>query len=96
MELGDEIRDIFFLECADLLEELHAKLSDVETGESDIEDMNAIFRAVHSIKGGAGSFDLPELVGFTHIFENVLDLLRSEQAPSMKKQQPSSCNLPMF
>ncbi|MEM7727790.1 MAG: chemotaxis protein CheA [Pseudomonadota bacterium] len=80
MELGDEIRDIFFLECADLMAELHGKLAEVEQGGGDVEDLNAIFRAVHSVKGGAGSFDLPELVGFAHIFENVLDLLRSGKA----------------
>ncbi|WP_298914991.1 chemotaxis protein CheA [uncultured Algimonas sp.] len=80
MELGDEIRDIFFLECADLLAELNGKLADIQGGASDVEDLNAVFRAVHSIKGGAGSFDLPDLVGFAHIFENVLDLLRSGKA----------------
>ncbi|MGB6230406.1 MAG: Hpt domain-containing protein, partial [Litorimonas sp.] len=73
----DEIQEIFFLECADLMADLHGRLAVVESGESDMEDLNAIFRAVHSIKGGAGSFDLPQLVGFSHIFENVLDMLRS-------------------
>ncbi|MGB3456065.1 MAG: chemotaxis protein CheA [Litorimonas sp.] len=73
----DEIKEIFFVECDDLLSELNGKLADVEQGSSDAEDLNAIFRAVHSIKGGAGSFGLDALIGFAHTFENVLDLLRS-------------------
>jgi chemotaxis protein histidine kinase CheA len=45
--------------------------------------VNAVFRAVHSIKGGAGAFNLDELVHFAHVFESVLDHLRAGRlAPS--------------
>ncbi len=39
--------------------------------------VNAVFRAVHSIKGGAGAFSLDDLVRFAHVFENTLDHMRS-------------------
>ncbi|MGO4841222.1 Hpt domain-containing protein, partial [Rhizobiaceae sp. 2RAB30] len=49
----------------------------IERQESDSETINAVFRAVHSIKGGAGAFGLDELVRFAHTFETTLDLMRS-------------------
>ena len=45
------------------------KLLAMEEGSSDIETVNAVFRAVHSIKGGAGAFKLHHLVRFAHCFE---------------------------
>ena len=44
---------------------------------ADAETVNAVFRAVHSIKGGAGAFQLDRLVRFAHAFETALDLMRS-------------------
>ncbi len=49
----------------------------MEAGARDTETVNAVFRAVHSIKGGAGAFALNDLVTFTHRFETVLDAIRS-------------------
>jgi two-component system chemotaxis sensor kinase CheA len=46
-------------------------------GQTDSETVNAVFRAVHSIKGAAGAFSMDELVGFAHTFETVLDHVRS-------------------
>jgi two-component system chemotaxis response regulator CheY len=46
------------------------------TGAGDIETVHAVFRAVHSIKGGAGAFGLDDLVTFAHLFETVLDEMR--------------------
>jgi len=71
------IRDTFFEECEDLLAALADGLALIETGNEDSETINAVFRAVHSIKGGAGAFGLAALVGFAHRFETVLDALRS-------------------
>jgi len=71
------IRDTFFEECEDLLAALADGLALIETGTEDSETINAVFRAVHSIKGGAGAFGLSALVGFAHRFETVLDALRS-------------------
>jgi two-component system chemotaxis sensor kinase CheA len=43
----------------------------------DIETVHGVFRAVHSIKGGGGAFGLTTLVEFAHVFETVLDQMRS-------------------
>src|SRR5690606_17083190 len=48
-----------------------------EREEGDLETINAVFRAVHSIKGGAGAFGLDDLVRFAHTFETTLDGMRS-------------------
>jgi two-component system chemotaxis sensor kinase CheA len=72
----NELRDGFFEECVELLEVLDEGLSAFEDGSSDSETINAMFRAVHSIKGGAGAFGLNDLVSFAHVFENVLDDIR--------------------
>ncbi|HVY87748.1 MAG TPA: chemotaxis protein CheA, partial [Hyphomonadaceae bacterium] len=48
-------------------------------GEGDDETVNAVFRAVHSVKGGAGAFALEALVRFAHTFETTLDKVRSGQ-----------------
>jgi two-component system chemotaxis sensor kinase CheA len=72
-----EIRASFFVECEELLESLQDALSDMDEGNHDNETINIVFRAVHSIKGGAGAFGLNALVGFAHRYETVLDELRS-------------------
>lgn len=73
------IKQVFFEECGEQLTELETGLLEMEEGNSDPERINAIFRAVHSIKGGAGAFDLEVLVHFSHVFENTLDLIRANQ-----------------
>ena len=79
MDAMEEIRQTFFEECAEQLAELEAGLLAIENGEADSDTVNAVFRAVHSIKGGAGAFCLDELVAFAHIFETTLDELRSNR-----------------
>lgn len=71
-----EIRASFFIECEELLEALQDGLEAMSDGEIDSETINVVFRAVHSIKGGAGAFGLDQLVGFAHKFENALDAVR--------------------
>lgn len=73
----DEIRVVFFQECSDLLEELEDGLYAMRDGEETDDTVNAVFRAVHSIKGGAGAFGLDLLVSVSHQFETVLDKVRS-------------------
>ena len=72
-----EIRASFFVECEELLESLQDALTVMDAGEHDNETVNVVFRAVHSIKGGAGAFALKHLVAFAHRYETVLDELRS-------------------
>lgn len=71
-----EIRASFFVECEELLEDLQDALAVIADARGDPEALNTIFRAVHSIKGGAGAFGLAALVDFAHRFETVLDRLR--------------------
>jgi two-component system chemotaxis sensor kinase CheA len=72
-----EIRASFFVECEELLESLQDALGEMDEGQHDNETINVVFRAVHSIKGGAGAFGLDALVSFAHRYETVLDELRS-------------------
>lgn len=72
-----EIRETFFIECEELLEAMEADLLLMSEGNADSETVNAVFRAVHSIKGGAGAFALDELVRFAHKFETTLDEVRN-------------------
>ena len=74
-----EIRLTFFQECEEQLTALENGLLAMQEGESDSETVNAVFRAVHSIKGGAGAFKLDALVSFAHVFETALDKVRSGQ-----------------
>ncbi|MEO1014227.1 MAG: chemotaxis protein CheA [Pseudomonadota bacterium] len=77
MDQMEEIRETFFLECEELLEAMEAGLLSMNSGEADAETVNAVFRAVHSIKGGAGAFGLESLVRFAHSFETTLDEVRA-------------------
>ena len=72
-----DLRNLFFQECDEQLVELENGLGELQAGGGDDETINAVFRAVHSIKGGAGAFDLGEIVHFAHVFENTLDLVRT-------------------
>ena len=72
-----EIRASFFIECEELLEALQDGLQAMDDGDNDTETINVVFRAVHSIKGGAGAFGLEELVRFAHRFETVMDEIRA-------------------
>ena len=75
-----DIRGAFFVECEDLMEALNDGLDRIDDSWEDGADpevVNAVFRAVHSIKGGAGAFKLDALVRFAHQFETTLDALRA-------------------
>lgn len=83
MDAMAAIKVTFFQECEEQLAELESGLLSLEGGDDNPETVNAIFRAVHSIKGGAGAFALDALVRFAHVFETVLDGMRSGMiAPS--------------
>lgn len=73
----EELKQTFFEECHELLASLEEALTIMGDGEADPETVNSAFRAIHSVKGGAGTFGLNSLVDFTHHFENALDLVRS-------------------
>ncbi|MDZ4261609.1 MAG: Hpt domain-containing protein, partial [Pseudomonadota bacterium] len=69
----------FFAEADDLLNSMEAALLRMDEGDKDMETINEIFRAAHTIKGSAGLFGLDDIVSFTHIVENVLDRARDEK-----------------
>ncbi len=77
MDTMAAIKQTFFQECEEQLAELEDGLLIIEREEGDLETINAVFRAVHSIKGGAGAFGLDDLVRFAHTFETTLDGMRS-------------------
>ncbi len=72
----EDIQAIFLQECEEGLASAEAALLSIKAGEHDQETINTIFRAVHSIKGGAGAFGFAALQSFTHHFETLLDKAR--------------------
>ncbi|MDF7647130.1 chemotaxis protein CheA [Erwiniaceae bacterium L1_54_3] len=76
MELND-FSQIFFSEAEELLAEMEQQLLQLDVAAPDIEQLNAIFRAAHSLKGGAGTFGFDALQETTHLLENLLDEARS-------------------
>src|SRR5438445_3568479 len=72
----EELKVTFFDEANGGLVNLEAGLTEIREGTGSDDTVNAIFRAVHSIKGGAGVFGFSDLIGFAHVFETVLDAVR--------------------
>ncbi|AWP80214.1 MULTISPECIES: chemotaxis protein CheA [Bordetella] len=69
--------ETFFDEADELLAQMEQLLLELDVGAPDIEQLNAIFRAAHSIKGGAATFGcFQKLAGTTHLLENLLDAIR--------------------
>jgi two-component system chemotaxis sensor kinase CheA len=66
----------FFEEADELLAEMEQRLLSLDLQAPDSEDLNAIFRAAHSIKGGAATFGFKALTDTTHLLENLLDRAR--------------------
>ena len=67
---------VFFEETEELLAEMEKLLLAVDVSHPDPEDLNAIFRAAHSIKGGASTFGITDLGEVTHVLETLLDRIR--------------------
>src|SRR3954463_896483 len=72
----EELKRTFFDECGELLQEMETGLTDLQDGSGSEDTVHAGFRAVHSIKSGAGIFGFEALVNFAHVFETVLDSVR--------------------
>jgi two-component system chemotaxis sensor kinase CheA len=67
---------VFFEETDEHLANMESLLLGLDIAEPDNEQLNAIFRAAHSIKGSAGTFGFTDMAQVTHILENLLDRLR--------------------
>jgi two-component system, chemotaxis family, sensor kinase CheA len=72
---------VFFEECAEHLAEMEQILISLADQQPDHEQLNAIFRAAHSIKGGAGIFGFDDMTIVTHVMESLLDRLRKNEMP---------------
>ena len=72
----EQLKLTFFDECSEALQQIEAGLTDIRSGQGSDDTINAVFRGVHSVKGGAGIFGFEALVEFAHVFETVLDALR--------------------
>ena len=71
-----QFHQVFFEESFEGLDIMESGLLGMEPGQADSEEINAIFRAAHSIKGGAGTFGFTDVANFTHIMETLLDEMR--------------------
>ncbi len=72
----DEVRQAYVAECHELLAGMEANLLRLEQEPGDSQALNAIFRAAHTIKGGAGIVECDYIVAFTHVVENALEAAR--------------------
>jgi two-component system chemotaxis sensor kinase CheA len=74
-------RTIFFEEAQEHLANVEAILLRMDIDAPHPDDLNGIFRAVHSIKGSAAMLGYNEMAALTHLQENLLDLLRKDERP---------------
>jgi two-component system chemotaxis sensor kinase CheA len=74
---------VFFEEAGENLEQMEQKLLELNIDAADDEELNAIFRCAHSVKGGAATFGFSDVAALTHQMETLLDKLRRhELAPT--------------
>ena len=72
---------VFFEETSEHLASMENLLLNLDVNDPSLEDLNAIFRAAHSIKGGSGTFGFTDMTSVTHVLESLLDRLRKEEIP---------------
>ena len=70
---------VFFDEAAEHLVSMEALLLALDLDAPDADQLNAIFRAAHSIKGGSGTFGFTDMAEVTHILETLLDRIRKNE-----------------
>jgi two-component system chemotaxis sensor kinase CheA len=70
---------VFFDEATEHLTSMETMLLGLDVADPSMDDLNAIFRAAHSIKGGAGTFGFTDMTEVTHVLENLLDKLRKQE-----------------
>lgn len=72
---------VFFEESAEHLETIERLLLGMDPENPVEDDLHAVFRAAHSIKGGAGVFGFADMAGVTHLLESILDRVRNRETP---------------
>jgi len=86
----DDFKATYFDECSELLLELEEQFAAIEDGDRSSDRLNAVFRAIHSIKGGGGAFGFQSLVGFAHAYETLLDHVRDGRV-ELSEQTTALC-----
>ncbi|AOZ49937.1 chemotaxis protein CheW [Chromobacterium vaccinii] len=71
-----QFHQVFFDEAEEHLATMESLLLAMDVAQPEQEDLHAIFRAAHSIKGGAATFGFAEMAELTHVLENLLDRVR--------------------
>lgn len=77
VELDNELLNVFLIEARELLESLGEQLVDLESSPEDVDLLNAVFRAFHTVKGGAGFLGLNPMVELCHRAEDLLNEARN-------------------
>ncbi len=72
-----QFKQTFIEESLEGLDIMESTLLNLDIGEADLEAINTIFRAAHSIKGGGGTFGFNDIASFTHVLETLLDQTRA-------------------
>ncbi|WP_181243254.1 Hpt domain-containing protein, partial [Chromobacterium subtsugae] len=71
-----QFHQVFFDEADEHLAGMESLLLAIDVGEPQAEDLHAVFRAAHSIKGGAATFGFSDMADLTHVLESLLDRVR--------------------
>ncbi|PPD30687.1 MAG: chemotaxis protein CheA [Methylomonas sp.] len=71
-----QFHQVFFEESFEGLDAMESGLLNLDMGDVDVDEINTIFRAAHSIKGGSGTFGFTAVSDFTHVMETLLDEMR--------------------
>lgn len=71
-----QFHQVFFEESFEGLDAMESGLLNLDMGDVNVDDINTIFRAAHSIKGGSGTFGFTAVSDFTHVMETLLDEMR--------------------
>jgi len=74
-----DMLDGYKAENDELLQKMEDALMEIQENGMDDENINAVFRAAHTIKGSSGMFGIDYIVEFTHIAENLLDKIRNHK-----------------
>jgi len=69
-------RSDFYLEATEILDKANGDMLKAEQNPRDSNIMNAVFRGIHTVKGGAGMFEMPDVSSFAHELESILNIIR--------------------
>lgn len=92
----DESVQIFETEAHELLDDMEQSLLELENNPDDLDHINSVFRAAHTIKGSSGLFGYECVVTFTHLVESLLDRVRAgeqEIVPELLTLLLSCCDV---